>query len=422
MTELETIVFNKKYDKICPICGKEYTNKRITTNHITNCHVNIVESIKEYKSIKKELSKKEFITCPICNRKLKEMARHLIKTHNISVESFKLKYPMVPLKIISEPIENTVKCDICGKEYKKNNALGLHYKNIHPEYFEEKKLKEAPYRHYTCPICSRKVNDIKQHIEDGHKIKWNIFCNKYNWDIKVTKYISEEYRHNLSVNKKAFYDSDKGIILKKIQSDAMLGDKNMACRPEIKAKISVSAIKRINSNPFFERSYGIKFRFFVDNNKYFARSFEEFRVMYYLIKNNILFKYEKTRLKYKSKDVIRTYILDFEIEGKYYEVKSSLKLKDSDNEKYNSVNDTLHKVNKHLEIVTLNELKNIFNFEINKKEEYTFCRDMLAQDKMFITVYTYHDKSRILENIVENYKTHKNIKYIKKESKCNSNK
>lgn len=418
MKVIHNTILNNLYDKICPICSKECMDKRRTTFHMNKVHIEEMKIIKEYKATIEKLSQKDKIDCPICKDSFKEMARHIKKKHNMTIVEFKTEYPLVPLKVVSSlPKKEISECHLCNKVYKAKNALGLHYKKKHTEYFEEMKQSEEKYKNYECPICNKGTNAIKQHIVDGHYMTWESFCTTYDWDIKNLKYISEEYKNNLSKSKKTYYASTEGLERRKVQSDNMSGDKNFSCRPEVRSKISKSAIKRMEDNTFFTRSYGIKFKFNINDKIYFCRSFEEFKLVHSLITNNIDFKYEKTRIKYKINNILRTYVLDFEIDNTYYELKSSLNLSDEDKNKYSYINNTLRGVGSTLEIVTIKELSKKLNFEIDLDTVYRFCKDKLDSDDMWITNYSYHENSRILNNITENYKDHPNVKYIIKEIK-----
>ncbi len=59
---------------------------------------------------------------------------------------------------------------------------------------------------------------------------------------------TDEHKKSLSVNKKRFYQSERGLELKDEQSEMYSGNKNPACRPSVRKKISDAAIKRIKNN------------------------------------------------------------------------------------------------------------------------------------------------------------------------------
>lgn len=419
MKDIHNKILNNSYDKVCPICSKECTDKRRTTFHMNKAHIEEMKIIKEYKATIKELSQKDSIECPICKDSFKEMARHIKKNHSMTVDEFKIEYPLVPLKVVNSlPKKEISECNLCNKVYKAKNALGLHYKKKHPEYFEEMKQGEKKYKHFECPICNKETNTIRQHIVDGHNMTWDSFCTNYNWDIKDSKFVSEEYKNNLSKSKKDYYASDEGLERRKVQSENMSGDKNFSCRPEVRSKISKAAVKRMEYNPFFTRSYGIKFKFNIDDKMYFCRSFEELKLVHSLIVNNIDFEYEKTRIKYKmDDDILRTYVLDFEIDSIYYELKSSLNLSNENKKKYLYVNKALSNIGSTLEIVSIKELSKKLNFEIDLDTVYRFCRDKIDNDEMWISNYSFCHNSRVLNKITTNYKEHPNIKFIKQEKK-----
>lgn len=344
----------------------------------------------------------EMLICPYCNKKFNSLYRHITLTHNIDISKFKENYPNSPLQIYIRKNEFHSVCEQCGKEFDRKNLYILHLKTC--DYKKYLELKETRTNGYECQICHNLFIDLKQHLKIKHNLDFKDYCETYNWDIEKSKFITNEYRKNLSENKKRFYNETKrGKELKKIQSDNMSGNKNMACRNEIRSKISLSAIKRIKENPFFINSYGIRVKY----DKYSVRSFEEFKVLYLLLKNNVEFGYENFSIKYLLDGKTKNYLVDFTINGNYYEIKSGLKYIDF--KKYNSIKEEFK--NKHLnfEIVTYDILKE----NLNLIEDYNIfdeCKKLLNEDKIKFDCVTYYDKSKILSKICDNYKNNKNIK------------
>jgi hypothetical protein len=240
----------------------------------------------------------------------------------------------------------------------------------HKQKYDEIKEGEASIYNgtsFTCPICNVNKRDMKQHVMLSHNLEWDIFCSQYNWESTNSKFITDEYRKNLSVNKQKFYDSERGEALKNIQSIKFKGDGNISKSAEVRYKLSKQAVNRMEANPFFNKSYGIKFIFTYENVYYSCRSFEEMKAFMLLLKNNIEFEYEKTVIKYNYEGKLKNYILDFKINDKFIEIKSCIESKLSDEEKikYENVRESLYKLDTNLYIVTYEELKNMFNLEEN---------------------------------------------------------
>ena len=414
MTDLQKTVFLKLFDNICPICNKKFPDKIRTSRHIKETHTEFMKDIIKFREEYTLATTAASIECPICKSSFMDLSRHVKHKHGMRSEEFKYKYPLVPLKSISALPEMVFyTCDICGKECNGKNSLVKHYQREHPENVTDVRPTDTVYKHYECPICKNKTNHIRNHVGDGHGISWESFCGEYNWDIKDSRYVTDEYRKNLSNNKKQYYKSEAGLERKKLQSIAVTGEKNPSCRPETRSKISASAAKRIDCHAFFNHSYGIKAVFIYNNKRYSLRSFEELKIISTLLHNNIDFEYEKTRVRYVDENgVFKTYVLDLEVNNEYFEIKSN-KILTADNElKYASVQRALTKINKKLNIVTASMF--FEHISIIQIDTIQFCRDMLLKGDMLLTCYTYKQNSRILRSIDENYKNNKNIKFIQR--------
>jgi len=370
------------------------------------------------------------IECPICKKEFKSLNNHIIWKHNMTVNEFKTKYNITKLQEDCRDTSIIYNCPYCDKSYKYNNQLAIHIKFKHPNYWKEIQLnkeldKQQNYNSYrfTCNLCKVKTNQIYFHICSSHKhdITWEEYCNKFKHNINNKAYFSDKHLKNLSINKTKFYASEKGLQERKRLSIKYSGINNPATRPEVRKKISDAAVKRtldINSpNTFMENSYGLKFKFSFNNNEYRARSFEEFKVIYTLLKNNIKFEYEKVHLKYKLNNILHTYILDLKINDMYIEIKSNTtKYNYYDMDKYKSIETMLSTINKHLYILTYNNICKMLNInKLTNSEIYKDIKYMLDNNLCFISKYTSnkkHIKSRILQAIDKNYLQHKNIKYI----------
>lgn len=412
-SNLEHILFFKEYDNVCPICNKELKSKSGVSRHINLSHSEF-EYIKELQKNKNDLMHDESIECPYCKKEFSELLKHLRFKHNISRKDFENEYPLIPLSISKVKCKKgTFKCPYCEKIYELNNSLMLHIKINHNSEFlkmKEKEKKDTSF-YFKCPICDKSVANIRQHANETHNLKWNVFCEKYNWDLKDSYIFSQEHRETLSKNKKHYYnETDEGLKRKIKQSELFSGDKNVACNPDVKLKISKTAIKRMKENKIFNKSYGISVNFKFNNEYYRTRSFEEFKVLFILLKNNIKFNYESYTIKYPYKGSIKRYLCNLEIDGEFFEIKSDLKR--FDKEKYEIIKNEFLKQNKNFYVVTLNSLKEKFKL----KESYNIideCKKLLNKNNINFTCYSYYDNSLILKSIDENYKQNKNIKFIK---------
>jgi hypothetical protein len=77
-------------NKKCELCGKDYTSSFRTRNTSKFCS-NKCRSNNRYKNKNEKLE--DFVTCPICNIKFKEINTSHIKLHNLTINEWKEKYP-----------------------------------------------------------------------------------------------------------------------------------------------------------------------------------------------------------------------------------------------------------------------------------------------------------------------------------------
>jgi len=285
----------------------------------------------------------EYIICPICGKEIVNLLAH-IKIHKeykiYDKKTFYEYFPNYTGKFqIDTRKEKECKCHICGKTYKHNNQLQLHYKKIHEQWYNEnKKQDNRTCAKLKCPICGKLCTDIKQHINRSHRIEWKEFCEKYNWNIKLTKCVTEEYKKHLSENKIKFYhETERGKELRKLQAIKYKKD-NPAKNRKI---IEKSIFNRTMGNGIPVLNYrGVHVKY----NDISFRSINEY-IFYILCKhNNIKVEYEPKNYIVKwyndEKRFITTYLPDFIINDKILlELKSSPKeIKNIfDVEKYNKV-------------------------------------------------------------------------------------
>ena len=406
-TEDEVRLVTRIYkDNECPICHIRFNSIHQLAVHVYSKHKKENLWAENYRK-QYENYNKDYLICPYCNKKFNDLVRHLKREHNISRKEFRLKFPLIPLKLIKTK-NGKFECQKCNKIYKRNNDLSNHYRLQHPEIYREiknKRLKVENEKKFICPICYKKINSIRQHVQEGHNIKWEDFCKKYKWNIKDSKYISDEYRRNLSINKKQFYNSKKGMDLREEQSKR-LKINNPSKNPKIAKTISEKAIKNINKNPFFNYSWGIRIKDdLITDNKY-VRSFEEFKVLYFLKKNNINFEYEKEQIKCIVDNKVKNYLPDLKINNIFYEIKSNIeRINREVLKKYNSIKD------KEIHIVTFEQLMKLFNIKYDIQELINYCSNKIKNNEMKIICRTYKRNSRILKSICANYKTNENIDF-----------
>jgi len=97
-----TLVDKKEKDILkCPICDwstSDISNKTGSlTKHLKEHNLSVYEFITkypDYNKLFKTKKLKEYVTCKICNQKLKGITNTHLKKHNITVEEYKLKYPL----------------------------------------------------------------------------------------------------------------------------------------------------------------------------------------------------------------------------------------------------------------------------------------------------------------------------------------
>ena len=113
----------------------------------------------------------EFITCPICNDKVKNIIRHLRGKHDRSLKDRATVESRFPeLKGKKMQISNNYadkskefKCELCDKIYHRKNDIQNHIRTYHPEnYKKQEHIKKCPT--LTCPICNKESGNIHPHI------------------------------------------------------------------------------------------------------------------------------------------------------------------------------------------------------------------------------------------------------------------
>lgn len=261
----------------------------------------------------------QLLICPKCGSTTKNMIRHFMGQHKeCCVHNKQDILNLFPEYIGSFHIDSrqpgNYECPICKKSFQYQNGVQCHIRNHHPEKYEQYKSKDKrKCASLKCPICGNLYSDIKQHVNIKHNLNWNEFCKKFNWDPKLTKNITEEYRENLSINKKKFYrETERGKELKKIQSQKWKDNNPVFDKSLLEKSIHNRALHN-NIPEWTGRGIVIHYK-----DKRF-RSYNEF-CFYILCKDqNIDVEYEPTKysIKYfnKEKQFLSTYLPDFYIKN-----------------------------------------------------------------------------------------------------------
>jgi hypothetical protein len=164
------------YSKItCEHCLKEFY-ECIINNHKIKC---IRNKQKDEEKFKYSIINVDYVICPICNKKFKEINNDHLKLHNLTKEAFDVMYP--GNKRISE------------KSLEKKN----HYKTLTPNM--SKKLK---YSH------TKECYVEKHGVEDGTKL-FNEHLSKYKRNRSLEYYIE---RHGVDLGKELFDKHNKAKV------------------------------------------------------------------------------------------------------------------------------------------------------------------------------------------------------------------
>lgn len=265
--------------------------------------------------------------CPVCGKEFNTLLRH-IHTHNSDIhnkEDFYKAFPDYDGALhIDVRKKKDCTCELCGKTYDYNNSLILHYKNEHFDYYNDVYKKDKRKNAMlVCPICGKNYADMKQHVEGKHLIAWDEFCNTYNWNIKLTKYISEEYRKNLSENKTNFYrNTERGAELKHLNSEIWKTEKNPSKNRKSMKKAMYSRATGNKWIPVYNYR-GIK----VQYKDMTFRSFTEFQFYILCLHFNKPIKYEPHEfvVQYynEEKMFLTSYLPDFFVDDQVIELKSA---------------------------------------------------------------------------------------------------
>jgi len=342
--------------------------------------------------------------CPICGKELGNLNMHVVYMHHLTVAEFRKMYPDVKMQQFTEANRVECICPHCGKKYNTKNGLGTHLAYSHngvkrgeSKRKDRRNVKEG----YTCPICGIITTNLSQHVLLTHNLQWDIFCKEYNWT-NMKKYVSEEAHVNLSINKKAFYASDRGQALKEIQSQKMRGTNNIVYLDGVRDKLVDKVSKKGLS---IKTGYGISIRL---KNGIYLRSFNEFIIYSFLKENNIEFKYESTQIRYNYKNKWHTYFADFIIDNNIYELKAYTMIKINEKkykfaDKYSIIKEYANKAGYNFEVVnptillkkyniiysggkqSLKERRDkLFEYMQNNEIEYIYINKGISDIKTFL--------------------------------------
>ena len=213
----------------CPICDKpfkEINNSHLSKHNLTSIEFNsLYPNIERYsstslKKIKKDkdsnkwLNKKEnidFVICPICNKKFKEINNFHLSIHNLTAEKFDEKFPNN--KRLSDIIDkNNFKklTKEMSNKLKKSHTLENYINKYGEEEgrikFQEKieNVKNCKNKQYYINIHGEKNGiDIFNKIQKSKGVTLEKYINKYGDVEVVCKY--REYRENHKKSKKLDY-------------------------------------------------------------------------------------------------------------------------------------------------------------------------------------------------------------------------
>jgi len=365
------------------------------------------------------------IECPYCKNLYSNIKTHIFYKHGKSYEDFKREFPNFgkTQETVSYWDGIYYKCEFCknvGKTKRKSMLLN-HYKKYHyNELNESQKIEVDKYVEsknkldlnelITCPICERKVRMFKQHIERGHCLNWNKFCEDYNFDKNLKCIITKNHKNQLSINKKLFYQSEIGLDQRKHLSKKFSGNGNFAKLKYVREKISKSMLSNNRTNQQLG-SFGLIVNFIYNNQEYFCRSFVEFRILFALLENNIPFEYEKNRFLYElDSGLKRIYISDLKINDHIYEIKafSGVNIEEGKFKGFDVYNKNIRiiieKSGFSFKIVNYSMLMDELNLEKNPDFYYANkIKEMLEKNEIKKLQFLVFSRSKLKSNFFKKY-------------------
>lgn len=208
----------------CPICNKKFkeiNNSHLITHNLTSDEFNKkFPSVERYsentlKRIKKDkwLNKKEnidFVICPVCNKKFKEINNFHLAIHNLTAKEFDKKFPNN--KRLSDNIDKNNYKELSKEmsdKLKKSHTLENYIKKYGEEEgknkFENRKeniKKSKNVEYYIKKFGEIKGKNIFRNIQKSKGITLEKYIKKYGKEegkIKYDKY-REEHKKSKSLN------------------------------------------------------------------------------------------------------------------------------------------------------------------------------------------------------------------------------
>ena len=302
------------------------------------------------------------------------------------------------------------KCPICGVQV---ISLIAHLRKVHKEELLnllEEIEEEKSFRGDVCPLCNLPYITMGSHIRRGHGLCWDDFVKSTGFEGKKISRSPETIKR-LSETKKAYYDSPAGEIYKKIQKEKFSGNKNPACQPEVRDKISRACmgrpcprkLKELNSRNGIDKvinnnnnnnnllTYGYFYKLICNNKYYYARSTAEFEVLVSLLKNNISFAQESMKIPYTEENGEKRYYLpDFVIGKTIYETK--VDKKELEVPKYKEVKKALESMGYSFRFLNRSTLKSELNIDpLTKRELEDFVKSYVGNHLLHIVAPKRHN-------------------------------
>lgn len=381
----------------CKWCDKYFKNNQSLAGH---CRLNHKDEWSKRNNIV-NMNENGKLSCPLCDFEGLSLNKHLTYKHNMKNNEI-LMYKENGYKMqIDNRKRKNYKCDFCDDIFLLRNVLHKHIKDNHPNNYTKSVVKENN-KGIECKICNTIKINIFQHIKESHQdFTWEDYCLNYKHDVTLKSYFSDEHKINLSKNKILFYnETERGLELRKEQSMNLMGNTFSTDKQFLSKMSSSKSNDMLNGNLFSEHSYGIYISFIYNDDIYYVRSFEEYKIIITLLINNKKFKYEQ-QIKYDYGGVQKLYILDLEYDNNYIEIKSNLNNLD---DKYIYINKELYKINKELYILTYETFCEKFNF-VKYSDMYiiNIFKNMYISNQIINIVQKVqkNKKSRFFKNIDE---------------------
>ena len=175
---------------ICPICNIKIKRRKIVDHLLRNHKMSIKKLKKLYPELITQWLKNkyqlfsgvegiDFIVCPICNKRFKELRKHII-VHGINTEEFQKQFPNIQLTCqkTSKDRKESLQGKSCGdcKGYTHPNWKG----GISLQYQRKQGLKGIEGIDFvTCPICLQRLFQITSTHLKTHGVTTKEFKQKY---------------------------------------------------------------------------------------------------------------------------------------------------------------------------------------------------------------------------------------------------